>query len=50
MARGANELPYIREVAGALSKRTAIVPWVAEEPVGPDKLRQLFRIRTSHDA
>jgi arsenite/tail-anchored protein-transporting ATPase len=45
MARGANELPYIGEVAGTLSKRTAIVPWVAEEPAGPDKLRQLFQIR-----
>jgi len=42
VARGADELPYIREVAGKFSKRTAIVPWVAEEPVGPEKLRQLF--------
>jgi arsenite-transporting ATPase len=43
VARGRNELPYIREVADRLSKRTAIVPWVAEEPVGPEKLRQLFQ-------
>jgi arsenite-transporting ATPase len=43
MARGADELPYIREVSGKFSKRTAIVPWVAEEPVGPEKLRQLFQ-------
>jgi arsenite-transporting ATPase len=43
VARGADELPYIREVAGKFSKRTAIVPWVAEEPVGPAKLRQLFQ-------
>jgi arsenite-transporting ATPase len=40
--RGVHELPYIREVSGKFSKRTAIVPWVAEEPVGPEKLRQLF--------
>ena len=44
MARGADELPYIREVAGKFSKRTVIVPWVAEEPVGPEKLRQLFNL------
>jgi arsenite-transporting ATPase len=43
VARGADELPYIREVCGKFAKRTAIVPWVAEEPVGPEKLRQLFQ-------
>ncbi len=43
VARGADELPYIREVAETFSKRAAIVPWVAEEPVGPEKLRQLFQ-------
>jgi arsenite-transporting ATPase len=42
VARGADEVPYIREVAEKFSKRTAIVPWVADEPVGPEKLRQLF--------
>jgi arsenite-transporting ATPase len=41
-ARGAAEAPFIREVAEKLSLRTAIVPWVAEEPVGPDNLQQLF--------
>jgi hypothetical protein len=30
-------------VCGALSKRTVIVPWVTEEPVGPEKLQQLFQ-------
>ena len=43
VARGADELPYIREVCDKFSKRTTIVPWVAEEPVGPEKLRQLFQ-------
>jgi arsenite-transporting ATPase len=42
LARGDDEAPYIREVTDHLSKRTAIVPWVAEEPVGPEKLGQLF--------
>jgi arsenite-transporting ATPase len=48
VARGADELPYIREVSGKFSKRTAIVPWVAEEPVGPEKLRQLFQTANRH--
>ncbi len=43
VARGADELPYIREVSAKFSNRTAIVPWVTEEPVGPEKLRQLFQ-------
>ena len=42
LARGNDEAPYIREVTDKLSKRTVIVPWVAEEPVGPVKLRQFF--------
>ena len=44
LARGSGEAPYIREVVEELSKRTALVPWVAEEPVGPEKLRQLFDV------
>ena len=43
VARGSDEEPYIREVTAQLSKRTAIVPWVADEPVGPEKLRQFFQ-------
>jgi arsenite-transporting ATPase len=42
LARGDDEAPYIREVTDRLSRRTAIVPWVADEPVGPEKLGQLF--------
>jgi arsenite-transporting ATPase len=42
VVRGQGEAPYIREVVEKCSKRTALVPWVAEEPVGPEKLRQLF--------
>jgi arsenite-transporting ATPase len=43
LARGRDEAAYIREVSEKLSKRTAIVSWVPEEPVGPEKLRQLFQ-------
>jgi arsenite-transporting ATPase len=44
VARGRGEAPYIREVVKKFSKRTALVPWLAEEPVGPEKLRQLFTV------
>jgi arsenite-transporting ATPase len=47
VARGANELPYLREVAEKCARRAAIVPWVAEEPAGPEKLRQLFPVNTA---
>jgi arsenite-transporting ATPase len=50
VARGASELPFIREVTGQLSQRTAIVPWVAEEPVGPAKLQQLFQLKPTTGA
>jgi arsenite-transporting ATPase len=43
LARGAGERPFIREVARDLARRTALVPWVPEEPVGPAKLQQLFQ-------
>lgn len=46
LARGVDEAPYIREVSGKLSRRAAIVPWVPEEPVGPERLRQLFEPAT----
>jgi arsenite-transporting ATPase len=41
-ARGRDELPFLREVSDRFSRRTAIVPWVPEEPVGPERLHQLF--------
>ena len=41
-ARGRDEASYIREVCDTLSGRTALVPWVPDEPVGPKGLRQLF--------
>ena len=42
LARGVDEGPYLREVSDKLSKRAVLVPWVAEEPVGPAKLHQFF--------
>jgi arsenite/tail-anchored protein-transporting ATPase len=41
-ARSGDEVPYLREVHEHHSRRTAIVPWAPEEPVGPERLRQLF--------
>ena len=43
VARGRNEIPFIREVVEQYSKRTALVPWVQEEPAGPERLQQLFQ-------
>ena len=42
VARGRGEVQFIREVVEKRSQRTALVPWAVEEPVGPDKLRQLI--------
>jgi arsenite/tail-anchored protein-transporting ATPase len=46
MARGCNEVHFIREVVENHSKRTALVPWVTEEPTGPERLQQLFQTAT----
>ena len=43
VARGRGEVQYIREVVEKLSQRTALVPWVTEEPTGPERLQQLFK-------
>ena len=43
VTRGHGEVQYIREVVEKLSKRTALVPWVPEEPTGPERLQQLFK-------
>ena len=39
--RGAAELPYIAEVRSRYATRMALIPWKAEEPVGPERLREL---------
>jgi arsenite/tail-anchored protein-transporting ATPase len=46
--RGASEQPFLREVTGELARRTALVPWVADEPVGADNLRRLFQQPVNH--
>ncbi len=39
--RGQYEQPYIRCVSDELSRRCAIIPWLAEAPTGVEGLRQL---------
>ena len=39
--RAAAEIPQIRRVTGELAARTVLVPFQADEPVGPARLRQL---------
>ena len=43
VSRGHSEVEFIREVIEQHSKRTALVPWVTEEPTGPERLQQLFQ-------
>ena len=40
------EKKFIREVVAQHSKRTTLVPWVTEEPAGPERLQQLFQTAT----
>ena len=37
-----SEIQYLREALKKLSKRTTLVPWMMEEPTGPERLQQLF--------
>jgi len=39
--RGDYEIPFIRRVADELAPRCALVPWLAQAPVGIDGLKQL---------
>ena len=41
--RGAWEIPFIRRVADELAPRCALIPWLAEAPVGEAGLAQLLR-------
>ncbi|MEK7750565.1 MAG: TRC40/GET3/ArsA family transport-energizing ATPase [Acidobacteriota bacterium] len=43
--RGARELPFIAEVRERFSSRLALVPWSADAPVGPERLRRLANSR-----
>lgn len=42
-ARGLGEVRFINEVADRFSRRTVLVPWFAQEPVGLRNLQQLVR-------
>ncbi len=41
--RGGYEVPFIRRVADDLAPRCALIPWLAEAPVGRTSLEQLVR-------
>jgi arsenite-transporting ATPase len=41
--RGSYEIPFIRRVADTLSTRCALIPWLAEPPVGQHGLGQIAR-------
>ena len=41
--RGLYEIPFIRRVADGLTKRSALIPWLAEAPIGEQGLAQLIR-------
>lgn len=41
--RGAYEVPFIRRVADGLSKRCALIPWLAETPTGEAGLSKVIR-------
>lgn len=41
-ARARSEIPFVKEVVGTLSKRTALLPWLPEAPVGEAGLERLL--------
>ena len=41
--RGTYEIPFIRRVVDSLGKRSALIPWLAEAPVGEHGLEQVIR-------
>ena len=41
--RGAYEIPFIRRVVDSLGQRSALVPWLAEAPIGVHGLEQVIR-------
>ena len=49
-ARARSERPQIEKVRNDLAKRVALVPWLAVEPVGSGRLRELTRGLTSGEA
>jgi len=41
--RGTYEIPFIRRVVDSLGKKSALIPWLAEAPVGEHGLEQVIR-------
>jgi arsenite/tail-anchored protein-transporting ATPase len=41
-ARARSELPQIEKVRAGMTRRIALIPWLAQEPVGPAALRRLM--------
>jgi len=41
--RGTYEIPFIRHVADTVGNRSALIPWLAEPPVGQNGLEQVVR-------
>ena len=41
--RGTYEVPFVRRVADELASRSALIPWLAEAPVGKTGLEQLVQ-------
>jgi len=44
LARARTEVRQIRKVQLELATRTALVPWLAEEPTGSENLAKMFAI------
>jgi arsenite/tail-anchored protein-transporting ATPase len=42
-ARASAELPLIARVRDGLARRYAVVPTLAQEPIGPERLREMAR-------
>jgi arsenite/tail-anchored protein-transporting ATPase len=43
VACGQGEVQFVRKIVEKHSQRTALVPWVTEEPAGSERLQQLFQ-------
>jgi arsenite-transporting ATPase len=41
--RGSYEIPFIRRVVDSLGKQSALIPWLAEAPVGEHGLEQVIQ-------
>lgn len=49
LLRAKGEAPFIQKVAENYSRRVVMVPWVSEEPVGPEGILSVFKEKPSVD-